>query len=102
MAKLFAIYQQPKDSAAFDAYYFGTHVPLAKTIPGLKSYEVTRGDVMGMAGKHGVYLVAILEFDSMEAIGAAMSSPQGQATAADLANFASAGVDVMMGETRLI
>lgn len=102
MAKLFAIYQQPKDSTAFDAYYFGTHVPLAKTIPGLKSYEVTRGDVMGMAGKHGVYLVAMLEFDSMEAIGMAMSSAQGQATAADLANFASAGVDVMMGETRLI
>ena len=102
MAKLFAIYQQPKDSAAFDSYYFGRHVPLAKTIPGLKSYEVTRGDVMGMAGKHGVYLVAILEFESMEAIGAAMSSAQGQATAADLANFASAGVDVMMGETKMV
>jgi uncharacterized protein (TIGR02118 family) len=102
MAKLFAIYQQPADSAAFDSYYFNTHVPLAKTIPGLRSYEVTRGDVMGMAGKHGVYLVAILEFDSMAAIQAAMASPQGQATAADLANFASAGVDVMMGETRLV
>lgn len=102
MAKLFAVYQQPKDAAAFDSYYFNTHVPLAKTIPGLKSYEVTRGDVMGMAGKHGVYLVAVLEFDSMEAIGAAMASPQGQATAADLANFASAGVDVMMGETKMI
>lgn len=102
MAKLFAIYQQPKDPAAFDSYYFGTHVPLAKTIPGLKSYEVTRGDVMGMAGKHGAYLVAILEFESMAAIGAGMSSPQGQATAADLANFASAGVDVMMGETKTV
>jgi uncharacterized protein (TIGR02118 family) len=102
MAKLFAIYQQPKDPAAFDAYYFGTHVPLAKTIPGLKSYEVTRGDVMGMGGKHGVYLVALLEFDSMQAIGEALASPQGQATAADLANFASAGVDVMMSETRMI
>jgi uncharacterized protein (TIGR02118 family) len=102
MAKLFAIYQQPKDPAAFDSYYFGKHVPLAKTIPGLKSYEVTRGDVMGMAGKHGVYLVAILEFESMAAIGAAMASPQGQATAADLANFASAGVDVMMGETQMV
>lgn len=102
MAKLFAIYQQPQDAAAFDDYYFNKHVPLAKTIPGLKSYEVTTGDVMGMAGKHGVYLVAVLEFESLEAIGAAMVSPQGQATAADLANFASAGVDVMMGDTKLI
>ena len=102
MAKLFAIYQQPVDVAAFDDYYFNKHVPLAKTIPGLRSYEVTRGDVMGMAGKHAVYLVAVLGFDSMAAIGAAMASAQGQATAADLANFASAGVDVMMGETRLL
>ena len=29
MAKLFAIYQQPKDPAAFDSYYAKTHVPLA-------------------------------------------------------------------------
>ena len=102
MAKLFAIYQQPRDAAAFDAYYFQKHVPLAKTIPGLRSYEVTHGDVMGMGGKHGVYLVAVLEFDSMAAIAAAMASPQGQATAADLANFAAAGVDVLMGETHLV
>ena len=102
MAKLFAIYQQPTDPAAFDAYYFEKHIPLAKTIPGLRSYEVTRGNVMGMAGKHDVYLVAVLEFDSMESIGTAMSSPQGQATAADLANFASAGVDVLFGNTALV
>ena len=102
MAKLYAIYQQPKDPAAFDAYYFKTHVPLAKTIPGLRSYEVTRGDVMGMGGKHAVYLIATLGFDSLADIGAAMASPQGQATAADLANFASAGVDVMMGDTVIV
>ena len=102
MAKLYAIYQQPKDAAAFDRYYYDKHVPLAKTIPGLRSYEVTHGDVMGMAGKHGAYLVAVLEFDSMAAIGAAMASAQGQATAADLANFAGAGVEVMFGETRMI
>jgi uncharacterized protein (TIGR02118 family) len=102
MAKLYAIYQQPRDPAAFDSYYFGKHVPLAKTIPGLLSYEVTRGDVMGMGGKHGVYLVAVLQFDSMASIASAMASPQGQATAADLANFASAGVDVLMAETAMV
>lgn len=102
MAKLFAIYQQPQDPAAFDKYYFEKHLPLAKTIPGLKSYEVTRGDVMGMTGKHDVYLVAVLEFESMEAISAGMASAEGQATAADLGNFAQAGVDVMMGETAML
>ena len=102
MAKLFAIYQQPKDVTAFDDYYFNKHVPLAKTIPGLLSYEVTQADVMGMAGKHPVYLIAVLEFASMAAIQLALTSPQGQAAAADLANFASAGVDLMMSETRTL
>lgn len=102
MAKLYAIYQQPADPAAFDSHYFDSHVPLAKKIPGLRSYEVTRGAVMGMAGKHAVYLVATLSFDSMAAIAAAMGSPEGQAAAADLANFASAGVDILMGDTEMI
>ena len=102
MAKLFALYQQPTDTAAFDDYYFNKHAPLAKTLPGLRSYEVTQGDVMGVAGKHGAYLVAVLTFDSMADIQAALQSPQGLATAADLANFAGAGVDLMMADTRRV
>ena len=102
MAHLYALYHQPADPAAFDQHYFNTHVPLVKTIPGLRSYEVTQGDVMGMAGKHQVYLVATLRFDSVAAIREGMASPQGQATAADLANFATAGVDMMMGDTRSV
>jgi uncharacterized protein (TIGR02118 family) len=41
-------------------------------------------------------------FDSMEAIGAAFGSKEGQATAADLANFAQAGVQMLMLDTRTI
>lgn len=102
MAKLIATYQQPTDTAAFDTYYFQQHAPLAKTLPGLRSYEVSRGNVMGVAGKHGVYLIAILGFDSLDAIVQALASEQGQATAADLANFAGAGNDLMMADTALI
>ena len=102
MAKLYVIYQQPADPAVFDACCFNKHVPLARTIPGLRSYEVTQGDVMGMGGTHAVYLVATLAFDSIAAIAAAMASAEGQATAADLANFAAAGVDVLMGDTAMV
>lgn len=97
-AKLIAVYQQPSDPAAFNQYYFDKHAPLAKTLPGLLRYEVSRGDVLGIQGKHSAYLVAVLEFQSMECIAKALSSPEGQATAADLANFASAGVDIMFAE----
>ena len=96
LAKLVAIYKKPKDSAAFDKYYAETHAPLAKAIPGLRNYEISSGPV-GMAIDAGnVHLVAILEFDSAEAIRAALGTPEGKATAADLANFADGGVDLMI------
>lgn len=102
MAKLIAIYKKPKDAAAFDRYYFGTHIPLAKTIPGLRRYEVSAGPV-GMPVESGpIHLVATLEFDSPAAIQQALGSPQGQATAADLANFAAAGVDLYVFDTKTV
>ena len=100
MAKLLVMYSKPADAAAFDAYYFDKHVPLAKTIPGLRSYEVNAGPVATPQGLSDYHLIAILTFDSMAAIGAALASREGQATAADLANFARAGVEMMMFDTR--
>jgi uncharacterized protein (TIGR02118 family) len=46
------------------------------------------------------HLVAILEFDSVEAIQQALGSPEGQATASDLGNFADGGVDLMVFNTK--
>jgi len=100
MAKLLILYSKPADAAAFDAYYFGKHVPLAKTIPGLRSYEVNAGPVGTTQGVSPYHLIATLTFDSMVAIGAAFASKEGQATVADVANFAQAGVQVAMFDTR--
>ena len=102
MAQLIALYKTPADAAAFDAYYYDTHVPLAKTVPGLRSYAVSTGPVASAAGASGLHLVAILGFDSLAAIQQALGSPEGQATAGDLANFAQAGVDLLMFDTKTI
>ena len=100
MAQLIALYQKPQDAAAFDRYYYSTHVPLAKTVPGLRSYTVSEGVVASGAGPSNVHLVAILEFDSMGAIQQALGSAEGQAIAADLGNFAQAGVELLMFDSR--
>ena len=102
MAKIIAMYKTPTDPAAFDRYYFGPHAKLAKAVPGLKGYEVTRGPVMTPAGPAPFYLVAILAFDSMEAIQAALASAQGQATVADIPNFATGGVEILMADSEAI
>lgn len=77
-------------------------MPLAKTLPGLpglRGYEVSSGPIGTPAGEAPLHLVALLEFDSKAAIQTALTSPEGVATAGDLANFAQAGVELLMFET---
>jgi uncharacterized protein (TIGR02118 family) len=87
MARLVVIYKTPKDAAAFDKHYFGTHVPIAKKIPGLRKYEVSQGPVAAPDGSSGFHLVATLHFDNMTAIQNAFASAEGQAAAADVQTF---------------
>jgi uncharacterized protein (TIGR02118 family) len=100
MARLVALYKTPKDPAAFDRYYDSTHIPIAKKIPGLRKYEVSEGGVHGPEGPSGYHRVSILHFDSVADIQAAFASPEGQATAADVGNFADDGVELMFFDTR--
>jgi uncharacterized protein (TIGR02118 family) len=100
MARLVVMYKTPSDASAFDKYYFGTHAPLAKKIPGLRKYEVSQGAVATPAGPSGYHLVAILHFDDVAAIQAAFGSTEGKAAVADLQNFATAGADITLFDTR--
>lgn len=100
MAKLVVLYKTPKDAAAFDAYYKATHIPLAYKIPGLKKYVISSGPVASPAGASGVHLVAVLSFDSMADLQAGLGSPEGQAAAGDLANFATGGADLLMFDSK--
>ena len=99
MAKLIAMYRTPKDTDAFDSYYASIHIPLAKTVPGLRKYDVSRGPIVSATGATGWHLVATLHFDSLADIEAGLASPEGQATAADLANFADGGVEILFFDT---
>ena len=48
------------------------------------------------------HVVAVLEFTDEEAFGAALSSEEGQAAAADMANFAGAGATMLSGPSAVI
>lgn len=94
MANVLVLYKTPKSTEAFDKHYAAVHIPLAKKIPGLKKYDISKGPVTTPAGPSGVHLVAILHFDSLEALKAGMGSAEGKAAAGDLANFADGGADL--------
>jgi uncharacterized protein (TIGR02118 family) len=100
MTYLLVQYGVPADAAEFDRYYRETHIPLAKTLPGLREYTISNGPVSPLAGT-APHLVALLSFESPEALQAAFASPEGQATAADLANFATGGVSMFAYQGKL-
>lgn len=102
MAQLIALYHTPQDPSAFDAYFAGTHIPLAGKIPGLVRQESSVGPVMTPEGPAPYHAVGVLTFASMESLQAALQSPEGQAASADLANFATGGATVLVFEHRQV
>jgi uncharacterized protein (TIGR02118 family) len=100
MAHVVVMYKTPKDAAAFDKYYAETHIPIAKKLPGLRKFEVSRGPVATPAGPSAFHLIATLYFDSMAGVQAAFASAEGKAAAADVPKFATGGADMILFDTR--
>ena len=100
MAHVVVMYKTPKDAAAFDKYYAETHIPIAKKMPGLRKFEVSRGPVATPAGPSAFHLIATLYFDSMADIQAAFGSAEGKAAATDVPKFATGGADMLLFDTR--
>jgi uncharacterized protein (TIGR02118 family) len=96
MSKAIFIYRKPADPAAFEQHYFNTHVPLAKALPGLGKYQVSRGPIAGRMTGEAPHMIAILHFDTMAAMQVAFSSEIGQACAADRRLFAPDDADSTM------
>jgi uncharacterized protein (TIGR02118 family) len=85
-ARFIALYETPADSAAFDRHYHDVHIPLARRLPGLRRYTIGRG-LVAVRGGAPYYLVAELEWDTVDDLRAAFASPEGRATAADAAHL---------------
>ncbi len=85
-ARFLALYETPADPGAFDRHYREIHIPLGCQLPGLRRYTVSR-DVAAVRGAP-YYLVAELDWDTMDELRAAFASPEGRATAADAARLA--------------
>jgi uncharacterized protein (TIGR02118 family) len=100
MAHVVVMYKTPKDAAAFDKHYFEIHIPIAKKLPGLRKYEVSRGPVATPVGPSAFHLIATLYFDSMAAVQTAFASAEGKAAAADVQKFATGGADMILFDTR--
>jgi uncharacterized protein (TIGR02118 family) len=101
MYQLTVLHSIPADRAAFDEYYDSVHLPLAKKLPGVRRFTVTRP--AEQAGVPAAYhVVAVLEWDDELSYQASMDSPEGQAALADLPNFTAAGITLLPGEVDVL
>jgi len=72
--------------------------PLARKIPGLQRFEAGRVLAMPDGSAPPYYFIAELAFDDTEALQVGRGTAEGQATADDVANFATGGVTLMIVE----
>jgi uncharacterized protein (TIGR02118 family) len=98
------IYKAPTDTAAFEKYYAGKHLPLVVASQpqiGFTHAELTRFNSNLDGSKPARYRQAELYFPSMDAAKKGIATPAFKKVGDDLANFASGGLDALIGvETR--
>ena len=97
MIKLTVLYGHPTDVSPFEDYYANTHLPLTAIMKGFEKVEYTKFISAPDGSQAAYYRMAEFWFTSPEALQATMGSAEGQATAADLANFATGGVKLLVG-----
>jgi uncharacterized protein (TIGR02118 family) len=100
--KLTVLYGQPKDPAAFERYYIDTHTPIALKVKGLRRFEISKVAATADGSPSPYYRTADLYFDDMAGLQKALGSPEGQAAAGDIANFASGGATMLICETQVL
>lgn len=92
---LTVLYPRPDDPDQFRTYYVGSHVPLAKQLPGLKSCSWGFAAALGPDDGETPFCVFQAMFDSAEAMGAALQSPIGGRVAADVPNYSPKGARLL-------
>src|SRR5436305_6418792 len=95
------LYNQPKDTAAFEKYYAEKHVPLfashAQEI-GVTLLELVKLPATIDGQRPTLYRMADLRWESRAALERGVATAGVKAVAADLANFATGGVTILIGE----
>ena len=101
MAFVTVIYNQPKSAAAFEKYYWATHVPLVgakQAEVGFVGAELTKFDATLDGKKPTYYRQAVLWFKNMADLEKGIATPGFKAIGDDLANFATGGLTALVGE----
>jgi uncharacterized protein (TIGR02118 family) len=102
MIRLTVLYGYPQDPDGFDRYYRDIHIPLARKMRGLKGWTIGKCQSVTPGEQPPYYMIVGLYADSREAMEAILATPEGQATVADVPNFATGGVTFLVDEEEVL
>lgn len=97
MMKVTVLYGHPTNADSFENYYARTHLPLAGKMPGVARFELTKFVAGPDGGKPAFYRMAELYFATEAQMQTALTSAEGRDAVADLPNFATGGVTMIIG-----
>ena len=102
MYRLTVLYGHPVNPAEFQRYYREVHIPLAKRMKGLLGWTIGMCESAAHGQQPPYYMIVGLYAESREALEAILASPEGQATVADVPNFATGGATFMFDDEEVL
>ena len=95
MYRLTVLYGHPRDPQEFQRYYRDVHIPLARQMEGLQGWTIGMCESAEEGEPPPYYMIVGLYAETRQDMEAILASPEGQATVADVPNFATGGVTFM-------
>ena len=102
MIRLTVLYGHPVDPVEFDRYYRDVHIPLARKMTELKGWTIGKCQAATEREEPPYYMIVGLYAESREAMEAILDTPEGKATVADVANFATGGVTFLYDDEEVL
>jgi uncharacterized protein (TIGR02118 family) len=98
LTRIVSLHGHPDDPAKFERYYRDVHTPLVQRIPGVRNIRFGRVTGTSDNSPSPYYLVSDVYFEDAAALEAAEGTPEMAAALADVPNFATGGVTIMLCE----
>ena len=102
MTRLTVLYGHPADPAEFDRYYREVHIPIARRMRGLAGWTIGRCEAATPGDRPPYYMIVGLYAPTRADLEAILASPEGQATIADVPNFATGGCTFLFDDEEVL
>lgn len=97
MMKVTALFGHPTNPDEFDKQWADRHTPLVAKLKDVARFEFTKFVAAPDRGKPAFYYMSEAYFTTLAQMEQALATAEGQALVAEIANFATGGVTVMIG-----